>query len=203
MGRSRTKIGNRWSRWSCTFFEGFVQIMSDPQLSCIQVRLWDPKTGKSIGDAMKGHTKWVTSLAWEPIHMCVRHHSHVRLAYPHCFTRNANAPRLASSSKDGTVRVWSTLTRQLEYALGGHAASVNVVRWGGGGNGGKGVLYTASSDRTVRVWDSNGVSGHISTLFSSYLMTIAGKTPAHSQRPRPLGHNSHPQHRLRPAHRSL
>ena len=38
---------------------------------CTQVRLWDPKTGKPIGDAMKGHTKWVTSLAWEPIHMSV------------------------------------------------------------------------------------------------------------------------------------
>jgi ribosome assembly protein 4 len=33
---------------------------------------------------------------------------------------------------------------------------VNVVRWGGGGADGKGVLYTASSDRTVRVWDANG-----------------------------------------------
>jgi ribosome assembly protein 4 len=30
-----------------------------------------PKTGKATGDALKGHTKWVTSLAWEPIHMSV------------------------------------------------------------------------------------------------------------------------------------
>jgi WD40 repeat protein len=35
------------------------------------VRLWDPKTGKPLGDAMKGHSKWVTSLAWEPLHLCV------------------------------------------------------------------------------------------------------------------------------------
>ncbi|KAL4066090.1 WD40-repeat-containing domain protein [Scleroderma citrinum] len=103
-----------------------------------QVRLWDPKTGKSIGEAMKGHSKWVTSLAWEPVHL------------------NPSAPRLASSSKDGTVRVWSALTRRLEYALGGHTASVNVVKWGGRGKGGKGVLYTAGSDRTVRVWDPQG-----------------------------------------------
>jgi hypothetical protein len=34
-----------------------------------QIRLWDPKTGKSIVDALKGHTKWITSLSWEPIHM--------------------------------------------------------------------------------------------------------------------------------------
>ncbi|KIK02382.1 hypothetical protein K443DRAFT_6159 [Laccaria amethystina LaAM-08-1] len=95
------------------------------------VRIWDPKTGKPIGDALKGHTKWITSLSWEPIHL------------------NAASPRLASSSKDGTVRVWSLLTRRAEFTLGGHTASVNVVKWGGAD-----VLYTASSDRTVRVWDT-------------------------------------------------
>ncbi|KAF4611227.1 hypothetical protein D9613_006605 [Agrocybe pediades] len=99
------------------------------------IRLWDPKTGSPIGDALKGHSKWITSLSWEPIHI------------------NPTAPRLASSSKDGTVRVWSTLTRRTEYTLGGHSASVNVVKWGGG-SGSKGVLYTASSDRTVRIWDA-------------------------------------------------
>ncbi|KAF7983667.1 hypothetical protein HWV62_19561 [Athelia sp. TMB] len=97
------------------------------------VRLWDPKTGTAIGDALKGHSKWITSLSWEPIHI------------------NPTAPRLASSSKDGTVRVWSTLTRRSEFTLGGHTASVNVVKWGGSGSG---VLYTGSSDRTVRVWST-------------------------------------------------
>lgn len=71
--------------------------------------------------------------------------------------RNPSSPRLASSSKDGTVKVWAIATRRLEYTLGGHTASVNAVRWGGGGLNGKGVLYTASSDRTVRIWDANGV----------------------------------------------
>ncbi|KAF8159918.1 WD40 repeat-like protein [Crassisporium funariophilum] len=99
------------------------------------VRLWDPKTGTAIGEALRGHTKWITSLSWEPIHI------------------NAKSPRLASSSKDGTVRVWSTLTRRTEYTLGGHSASVNVVKWGGAG-GRQGVLYTASSDCTVRIWDA-------------------------------------------------
>ncbi|KAG8728042.1 hypothetical protein FRC12_022063, partial [Ceratobasidium sp. 428] len=67
---------------------------------------------------------------------------------------NPNDPRLASSSKDGTVRVWNAGTRRLEYTLGSHTASVNVVRWGGGS--GKGALYTASSDRTIKIWDPNG-----------------------------------------------
>ncbi|KAJ7590513.1 WD-repeat protein [Mycena floridula] len=120
------------------------------------VRLWDPKTGKPIGDALKGHSKWVTSLSWEPIHL------------------NSASPRLASSSKDGTVRVWSVLTRQLEYALGGHSASVNVVKWGGIG---KGILYTASSDRTVRVWDaSNGRSLYILKDHAHWVTTLALNT---------------------------
>jgi hypothetical protein len=52
-----------------------------------QVRLWDPKTGKPIGDALKGHAKWITSLAWEPCHMCV---SAVRSASMH-FVSNDEA----------------------------------------------------------------------------------------------------------------
>ncbi|KII87161.1 hypothetical protein PLICRDRAFT_163127 [Plicaturopsis crispa FD-325 SS-3] len=124
-----------------------------------QVRLWDPKTGKPMGDALKGHSKWVTSLSWEPIHL------------------NPSAPRLASSSKDGTVRVWSTLTRRSEYTLGGHTASVNVVKWGGGGLGGAGVLYTASSDRTVRVWEaSSGKQLHILKDHAHWVTTLALNT---------------------------
>jgi WD40 repeat protein len=47
--------------------------------------------------------------------------------------RNPSSPRLASSSKDGTVGVWSTLARRTEYMLRGHLAIVNVVKWGSAG----------------------------------------------------------------------
>lgn len=94
------------------------------------------------GHMLRGHTKWVTSLAWEPAH-------------------RTSAPRLASSSKDGTVRVWNIAQRQVEFVLGGHTASVNAVRWGG-----EGALYTASSDRTVRVW--NDRDGRVIRVLSDH-----------------------------------
>lgn len=99
------------------------------------VRFWDPKTGKPVGDARKGHTKWVTSLAWEPAHL-------------------TTSPRLASASKDTTVRVWSPTKPHVEFILTGHTASVNVVKWGG-----EGLIYTGSSDRTIKIW--SGVDGKL------------------------------------------
>ncbi|KAF7299263.1 WD repeat protein [Mycena indigotica] len=120
------------------------------------VIIWDPKTGKQSGDALKGHSKWIMSLCWEPIHL------------------NPTSPRLASSSKDGSVRVWSIQTRRAEFTLGGHTASVNVVKWGGVGQG---VLYTASSDRTVRIWDAQtGRQLHILKDHAHWVTTLALNT---------------------------
>ncbi|KAI8061010.1 WD40-repeat-containing domain protein [Gongronella butleri] len=98
------------------------------------VRLWDPKTGKQLGTGLRGHTKWITSLSWEPFHI------------------NSKANRLASSSKDGTVRVWNTALRKIDFTISQHTASVTCVKWGG-----EGLLYTASQDKTIKVWNGNGM----------------------------------------------
>ena len=90
-----------------------------------------------MGAPLLGHSKWITSLAFEPLHL---------------LSATATSPRLATASKDGTVRVWNTATRRLDFVLTGHSASVNVVRWGG-----EGVIYTGSSDRTVKVWSAADV----------------------------------------------
>ena len=60
-----------------------------------------------------------------------------------------DTPRLASSSKDHTVRIWIVNTGKMEHVLGGHRDSVTFVKWGG-----TGLIYTASYDRTVKVWDA-------------------------------------------------
>jgi len=103
------------------------------------VRLWDPKTGEPVGTPMKGHTKWVNSLAWEAYHL-----------------QSPGHPRLASASKDATIRIWDAVSKRIEFALTGHKDSVSCVRWGG-----TGYIYTSSRDKTVKVWNSsNGTLAH-------------------------------------------
>ena len=51
------------------------------------VIIWDPSNGKQIGRSLVGHKQFITALAWEPLHL------------------DGSCRRLASSSKDGDVRV--------------------------------------------------------------------------------------------------
>jgi ribosome assembly protein 4 len=95
-----------------------------------EIRLWDAVTGKAKGKPLKGHKKWITGLAWEPMNT------------------NYGCTRLASSSKDNTIRIWDTLKGQCLFTLSGHTNAVKAIKWGGAG-----MLYSASQDRTVKVWD--------------------------------------------------
>lgn len=94
------------------------------------LRLWNPKTGEGLGGPLKGHSKWITSLAWEPFH-----------------AQAQGKPRLASASKDLTVRVWDLPLRRVDMILSGHKGSVTCVRWGGIGR-----IYTASQDKSIKIW---------------------------------------------------
>ncbi|KAJ5493445.1 Ribosome assembly protein 4 [Penicillium diatomitis] len=95
------------------------------------VRFWDAKKGEALGAPVKGHSKWITSLAWEPYHL-----------------QESGRPRLASASKDSTVRIWDVVSKRIEHVLTGHKGSVTCVRWGGTGQ-----IYTASHDKTIKIWN--------------------------------------------------
>jgi ribosome assembly protein 4 len=97
------------------------------------VCLWNPTKGSQIGGPLKGHTKWITSLAWEPYHLAKQ-----------------GTPRIASASKDSTVRIWNAVLGRIESVLSGHKSSVTCVKWGGTGK-----IYTSSQDKTVKIWDAS------------------------------------------------
>ncbi|XP_038615160.1 notchless protein homolog 1 [Tachyglossus aculeatus] len=131
-----------------------------------QIFLWDPRTGKQLGRALTGHSKWITSLCWEPLHL------------------NPEARYLASASKDGSVRVWDSSSGRCHRILTGHTQAVTCLRWGGDG-----LLYSGSQDRTVKVWRAHDgvlcrtLQGHahwVNTLALStdYVLRTAAFEPA-------------------------
>lgn len=82
---------------------------------------------------MKGHTQWITSLSWEPLHL------------------QCPSFRLASSSKDGLVKVWDVTRRTCLQTLSQHKSAVAAVKWAGSG-----CIITASRDRTIKIWSPEG-----------------------------------------------
>jgi len=94
---------------------------------------WDIKHGKALPNILRNaHKKFITSICWEPLHL------------------NSKCERIVSSSKDGTIRVWNVRTQSCEITLSGHLDSVECVVWSG-----EGLLYSASRDRTIKVWAAN------------------------------------------------
>lgn len=98
-----------------------------------EICIWDPETGKQIGRSLRGHTKWINSLAWEPFH------------------RNPECRRLASASKDCTIRIWDTIIGCALFTLSSHTMSVTSIRWGA-------LIYSSSQDRTIKIWNDSDVS---------------------------------------------
>lgn len=56
-----------------------------------EIAIWDGENGTKIGSNLKGHTKWITSLSWEPLHLC---------------KEEKECELLVSGSKDFTARIW-------------------------------------------------------------------------------------------------
>ena len=54
--------------------------------------------------------------------------------------------KLASSSKDGDVRVWDMKRFQCLFSLTSHTASVTSLRWSG-----EDLLISGSEDKTIKV----------------------------------------------------
>ncbi|KXS95756.1 hypothetical protein AC579_7055 [Pseudocercospora musae] len=119
------------------------------------VRIWDPKKGTPLGAPLKGHTKSIMSISWEPYHV-----------------REQGRPRLASASQDMTIRIWDAVSGHTDMALTGHKGDVTCVKWGGSG-----WIYSSSRDRTVKIWDAvKGTLVHNLTSHAHWVNHIALST---------------------------
>ena len=122
--------------------------------------IWDPVKGTMFGGtnsgSIKAHTKWITGLAWEPIHSST--------AGP-----NNMCERLVTSSKDCHAKIWNIRTRKCEVTLSGHLDSVESVKWGG-----EGLIYTASRDRTIKVWNAIDATGKGGSRVGTLVRTLVG-----------------------------
>ena len=98
--------------------------------------LWDPTKGESNG-SIKAHAKWITGMSWEPMHR-----------------NNGKCERIVTSSKDGLAKIYNVRTKRCEATLAGHTDSIESVKWGG-----EGLIYTASRDRTIKVWNAEEGDG--------------------------------------------
>jgi ABC-type multidrug transport system fused ATPase/permease subunit len=166
------------------------------------VRLWDPKTGKSRGEPLLGHTGGVrgitfgqvdgqTMLAsagadgtvriWDPrtrTQQLGPIEGHTGSALGVAMTVVGDQPMLASAGDDGTVRLWDPRTGSpLMEPLKGHAGGVRAVRFGEVDR--RTVLASASDDGTARLWDpSTGaplldrLTGHTGLVRSVSFVTV-------------------------------
>ncbi|XP_025092575.1 notchless protein homolog 1-like [Pomacea canaliculata] len=134
-----------------------------------EIFIWNPSNGKQIGKPLTGHKKWINSLQWRPLHL------------------DSECRFLASASKDATIRKWDTLLGTCVLVLSSHLLGVSCLRWGG-----TDLLYSASQDRTIKVWRaSDGVlcrtlQGHghwVNTmaLNTDYVMRTGAFDPAKAE----------------------
>jgi WD40 repeat protein len=143
------------------------------------VRVWDPATGRQIGNPLTGHNSWVRAVMdaalpdGRPVAVTADHDGTVRVwdlatgrpvgkpftahtgqvAAVACGTLPDGRAVAVTGDYDRTVQVWDLATGwQIGIPLTGHTGQVAAVACGRLPDG-RAVAVTGSHDRTVRVWD--------------------------------------------------
>ncbi|KAF7256642.1 hypothetical protein EG68_06035 [Paragonimus skrjabini miyazakii] len=142
--------------------------------------LWSLCSGKPLSRPSMSATpassrgRWIRSLAWRPLHL------------------DPDCRKLVVAYQDSCIVIWDTWTGQPLLTLTGHDKPVVCLRWGGSD-----LLYSASQDRTIRVWRSTdgvlcrtlSLHGHwvnCLALSTDYVLRTGAFDPANAEHIRPL-----------------
>ena len=82
------------------------------------------------------------------------------------FAFSPDSCTLAGGSKDGSIYLWDTGTRQHFATLKGHSSDVSSVGFSPDGT----TLISDSEDGTIRLWDTN--TGQSETIFTEHLARV-------------------------------
>ena len=85
-----------------------------------------------------------------------------------CVAYSPDGKRLASASKDNTVKLWDTAAGQCTATLNGHDNAVMSVSWSPDGK----TLASGSSDQTIKLWDV--AAGQCTATLSGHTGTVNG-----------------------------
>jgi eukaryotic-like serine/threonine-protein kinase len=109
-----------------------------------RLRIWDSATGK-LHLEFKGHTSWITGLAFSP-----------------------DGQQLASASVDRSIRIWDINSGLELRRLKGHQDWIKETRYSPDGQ----KLASLGRDRTVRLWDTQ--TGSESSMIRSSFGELGG-----------------------------
>jgi small GTP-binding protein len=110
-----------------------------------EVRQLINPSGFELQQALSGHDRPITGLAWSP-----------------------DGESLASASLDGTVRIWSLRDRQQTRILQGHSDGVLAVAVTDDGR----RIVSGSADATLKVWDV--ATGNLICTLVGHAMSVTG-----------------------------
>ncbi|KAJ3714302.1 WD40-repeat-containing domain protein [Lentinula guzmanii] len=122
------KIPNSTKSDNCSY------VFSRWQENCIwirdgSIRIWNADTGEAIGDPLKGHSNWVSSVAFSP-----------------------DGKRIVSGSDDKSIRIWNADTGEaIGDPLQGHSSQVTSVAFSPDGN----RIVSGSWNASIRIWNAD------------------------------------------------